>query len=196
MATKRQIAANRRNSLKSTGPQTPEGKAASAKNSFQHGMYSQDILLFHEDFEGYEVFRTHLFTDQQPETAAEMILIEQVLQSYFMARRALTMMGDCENNAIHGAKPAVFTTPILMKLKIQNDRIAFRALQALQQIKAARIQAAAAQQSAQGSTAKSFKVQVLPKNGFVPPQYPDAPACFREVPYSPQYSESPPPKNF
>lgn len=38
MATRAQIEANRRNALKSTGPRTAEGKAASSRNAVTHGM--------------------------------------------------------------------------------------------------------------------------------------------------------------
>ncbi|ETR76453.1 hypothetical protein X566_17660 [Afipia sp. P52-10] len=38
MATDKQIAANRRNALKSTGPKTLVGRAASSRNAFRHGL--------------------------------------------------------------------------------------------------------------------------------------------------------------
>ena len=38
MATEKQIAANRRNALKSTGPRTQEGKARSRGNALRHGL--------------------------------------------------------------------------------------------------------------------------------------------------------------
>ena len=41
MITEAQIVANRRNSMKSTGPQTPEGKATVAKNALKHGLYAR-----------------------------------------------------------------------------------------------------------------------------------------------------------
>ena len=41
MATQRQIAANRRNALKSTGPRSQEGKAHSRMNALRHGASSK-----------------------------------------------------------------------------------------------------------------------------------------------------------
>jgi len=38
MATDRQIAANRKNAQKSTGPKTPEGRAAVRLNGVKHGL--------------------------------------------------------------------------------------------------------------------------------------------------------------
>lgn len=38
MASDRQIAANKRNALKSTGPRTDAGKSRSAQNSYKHGL--------------------------------------------------------------------------------------------------------------------------------------------------------------
>src|SRR5262249_50505137 len=49
MATERQIAANRRNALKSTGPRTPEGKARSSRNAVKHGAYARSLPLTPED---------------------------------------------------------------------------------------------------------------------------------------------------
>jgi hypothetical protein len=43
MATEKQIAANRRNAQKSTGPQTEAGKARSSKNAVRYGIYA-DLL--------------------------------------------------------------------------------------------------------------------------------------------------------
>ena len=41
MATPAQIAANRRNALKSTGPRTGQGKRASSRNAVKYGVYAQ-----------------------------------------------------------------------------------------------------------------------------------------------------------
>src|SRR3954462_3979198 len=41
MATERQIAANRRNALKSSGPKTSTGKRRASANSYRHGLSLQ-----------------------------------------------------------------------------------------------------------------------------------------------------------
>ena len=54
MATKRQIAANRANAEKSSGPRSADGKALSRRNALRHGLsipsraisaYQQDVIL-------------------------------------------------------------------------------------------------------------------------------------------------------
>jgi hypothetical protein len=51
MASKRQIAANRRNAKKSSGPRTADGKAWSRRNALSHGLSiaSRAIPAFQED---------------------------------------------------------------------------------------------------------------------------------------------------
>jgi hypothetical protein len=48
MPSEKQIAANRRNAAKSTGPRTSKGKARSRMNALRHGAASQ--ILFEQDF--------------------------------------------------------------------------------------------------------------------------------------------------
>jgi hypothetical protein len=41
----KQIAANRRNALKSTGPRTSEGRGISRMNALKHGILSKEVLV-------------------------------------------------------------------------------------------------------------------------------------------------------
>ena len=52
MASARQIAANRKNAEKSTGPTSQAGRTRSAKNALQHGLASTDSPFRHE-IEGF-----------------------------------------------------------------------------------------------------------------------------------------------
>ena len=45
MTSQAKIDSNRRNSLKSTGPKTPEGRERSSMNSLKHGMRSKKMAL-------------------------------------------------------------------------------------------------------------------------------------------------------
>ena len=49
MTSDKQADANRRNARKSTGPKTPEGKAAVRLNALKHGLLANDVLLPGED---------------------------------------------------------------------------------------------------------------------------------------------------
>src|ERR1700680_2536992 len=45
MATEKQFEANRQNAQKSTGPKTPEGRAAVRVNGVKHGLTAETIVL-------------------------------------------------------------------------------------------------------------------------------------------------------
>jgi hypothetical protein len=49
LATERQIAANRLNAQRSTGPRTEAGKANSRRNALKHGLTAEKMLLEYED---------------------------------------------------------------------------------------------------------------------------------------------------
>ncbi len=59
-----QIAANQRNALKSTGPKTSEGKAASRLNAFRHGMAGEGLLLAPGEDSKLVEFRARAFVDE------------------------------------------------------------------------------------------------------------------------------------
>jgi hypothetical protein len=49
MATIKQMEANQRNALQSTGPKTAEGKAVVALNAMKHGLLLREFLLPSDD---------------------------------------------------------------------------------------------------------------------------------------------------
>ena len=56
MATTAQLLANQQNAALSTGPRTPDGKAASSPNATKHGLSSAFRVLAHEDQEEFDRF--------------------------------------------------------------------------------------------------------------------------------------------
>jgi hypothetical protein len=53
MTSYRQIEANRRNALKSTGPTTRNGKRSSRRNALRHGLTAETVIEGLEDTGGY-----------------------------------------------------------------------------------------------------------------------------------------------
>src|SRR5215472_17260499 len=63
MTSYRQIEANRRNALKSTGPKTEPGKQVSRCNAVRHGLTAETVLSALEDAEDYKAFEAAITAD-------------------------------------------------------------------------------------------------------------------------------------
>jgi len=88
MATEKQIAANRANAKKSTGPRTPEGKARSSLNAVQHGLTARRPVLPNEDRAAFESFARGLRKDLRPAGPVQALLVEEVIDAAWKMRRA------------------------------------------------------------------------------------------------------------
>ncbi|MCX6622378.1 MAG: CopG family antitoxin [Acidobacteria bacterium] len=66
MSTTAQLLANQQNAARSTGPRTPEGKAASAANSTSHGLTGSFRLLPGEDIEEFRKLLAAYDTEFDP----------------------------------------------------------------------------------------------------------------------------------
>ena len=87
MTSDKQIRANRRNALKSTGPKTPEGKAAVRLNATRHGLRSQEVLLPGEDEEALEELDENLRAELQPVGELENLLVDGIIAAHWRLRR-------------------------------------------------------------------------------------------------------------
>jgi hypothetical protein len=75
VATAAQIAANRANARRSTGPRTPEGKAASSRNALTHGAHAADDTILATAPDTYlDDFRAHF----QPVGVLEAHLVDHL----------------------------------------------------------------------------------------------------------------------
>jgi len=75
MSSQRQIAANRVNALKSTGPKSPEGKARVSRNAVTHGLCSRKALLPNEDSQRMRAQLQALRRALMPQGAGEESLV-------------------------------------------------------------------------------------------------------------------------
>jgi len=87
MTSDKKTEANRRNALQSTGPKTPEGKAAVRLNALKHGLLSRETLLPGEDEEALRELGERLRGELQPVGELENLLVERIIASYWRLRR-------------------------------------------------------------------------------------------------------------
>lgn len=88
MASERQLAANRLNAQKCTGPKTEEGKQRSSMNSLKHGLTAKVIVLPHEDNIEFHEIRAALLQSYQPANPHETMLVDQIAAGYWRTIRA------------------------------------------------------------------------------------------------------------
>src|SRR5471030_1929644 len=88
MSSLKQIEANRRNALNSTGPTTPEGKDRSRCNAVRHGLTAETVIAALEDAEDYEGFEAAVIADYDAETAVERELVLRLASVLWRLRRA------------------------------------------------------------------------------------------------------------
>jgi len=87
MTSDKQAQANRRNALKSTGPKTPEGKAAVRHNALRHGLLSQDVLLPGEDEAALKELGERMRDELQPVGELEGLLVDRIISSTWRLQR-------------------------------------------------------------------------------------------------------------
>ena len=77
MTSQAKIEANRRNSLKSTGPNTPEGRSKSSMNALKHGMRSKRLAFLREDSFAFENRRQKWMASADPDDDTGEFLVHQ-----------------------------------------------------------------------------------------------------------------------
>ena len=91
--TEKQLAANRTNALRSTGPRTPQGKMRSRWNALTHGVLSRAVvppsLEPYESRQDFDDLLAVLGDEFSPGSAIEEMLVERIATSYWRLARVL-----------------------------------------------------------------------------------------------------------
>src|ERR1700691_42025 len=101
--TEAQIAANRENAKKSTGPRTAEGKAASSRNRLLHGLRAnKHILLDNDQPEDFLLLLKSLDAAFRPVGEGEEMLVTQIAADQWRLDRALPMEAGIYRRRLEG----------------------------------------------------------------------------------------------
>ena len=163
MATRKQRAANRRNAQLSTGPITPEGKAAVRLNALKHGLTAEDAVIFGEDEEAFNDLRDSFLDHLQPVGPLEAALVRQIITAQWRLARCrkletgffeLGLIDHKENLEVdyngltnkdklahvfrRDACPTPSVLGTLSRYEVRIERAFYRALHELQRLQAAR----------------------------------------------------------
>ena len=92
MVSEKQLAANRSNALKSTGPRTEAGKVRSARNSLKHGLLAKEVVITAgegaEDQQVFDALLSDFIEQYAPDGPLEEMLVEKIAVCYWRLRRA------------------------------------------------------------------------------------------------------------
>jgi hypothetical protein len=94
MTSFRQIEANRRNALRSTGPRTETGKRQSRRNATRHGLTAETVIDGLEDSEDYRAFEAAVIADYDGRTAVERELVLRLASLLWRLRRIISIETD------------------------------------------------------------------------------------------------------
>jgi hypothetical protein len=137
MATLKQFEANRRNTQKSTGPKTPEGKAAVSMNSLRHGLRARTVVLPGENPEDFHQLCDDLEVEWHPQSRTEQFYVEQMAVSQWK----LTRMEVVEVNIFKDTDAPSKQLPMLDRLwqaEARMERSYSRAQRELERLQASR----------------------------------------------------------
>ncbi len=88
MATQNQIDANRLNAQKSTGPKTPEGRAAVRLNGLRHGLTASDLVFPGESEADFETLFDSIEAEHQPTTPTEVAIVRRIAMATWRLHRS------------------------------------------------------------------------------------------------------------
>jgi hypothetical protein len=174
------VVTNRANAQHSTGPQTPEGKAASSQNAGKHFLTSKQVVIPGEDPAEYDAHRAGLLSSLQPANAVESDLVEELAANSWRLKRAHRFEAAVLREIAAGAPdPDLAIAKAFMERPKEIDRLVrymtsverayWRAFNKLESIQRARREqeALAAVEEGYRASLEQSKQKAVPSDGFV-----------------------------
>ena len=98
MTSAAQIEANQANAELSTGPRTPEGKAASSINATKYGFYAKHAVILNEqEHHQFELLRKAYVQLFNPTTIVELTLLDQLVLAAWNMERCNRLEAELAN---------------------------------------------------------------------------------------------------
>src|SRR5450432_1803361 len=98
MSSQAQIDANRLNSQKSTGPTSPEGKAASSLNALKSGIHAASHIIRGEDPAALEALTAAFHIEFQPTGPNQLALVDTLIAAEWTQRRLRRIEAELWNS--------------------------------------------------------------------------------------------------
>jgi hypothetical protein len=179
MSTDKQFEANRQNAQKSTGPKTPEGRAAVRLNGVKHGLTAETIVLKGESQADFTAMLGSFEAEHAPATPTEEALVVQLALANWRLRRLYHQeagfnafkMKDLADIAKHldlddsehiglVADRSNQTIAMFHRQEVRLERSFYKAVHELQQIRALRAKSEKIKEKVVEKVAED------PRNGF------------------------------
>jgi hypothetical protein len=190
MATQKQLAANRLNAQKSTGPRSPQGKARSSMNALKTGIDAGTQIIQHESPSRLEALAGEYHDRFHPTTPEQRMLVDTLVDSEWLLRRFRRVEAQLWQQGFPNVSDAIFDVNLAVafrktcdefsRLQRRIDMTHRHYLHALQELE--RLQAQEAEETEETApapdpptSATSHNQTSKPQNGFVPQLAPDNP---------------------
>jgi hypothetical protein len=145
VVSKKQQAANRRNAQHSTGPKTPEGKAAVRFNALTWSLRARSLMLPGDNPADYQQLWDELADEWQPQTRSERYYLEQMCISQWL----LTRTAESEHRIRRGGLPLVTEMGLLSRVSGDRVRLERSFTAGLRELERLQLKRAAQQSAAQ-----------------------------------------------
>ena len=112
MASNKKILANRKNSLKSTGPKTVNGKFKSSLNSIKHGLYAEKIAVIGENIDEVNEFIERLVKELKPIGVHQEFIVSKMIDIAIRSKRIAIFEAGIVNHEMQEYEASKYKTNI------------------------------------------------------------------------------------